>query len=127
MDTNPSHVELPLIPLIKETSTGKSDKDYFELKLCRYPTSIMSDLYEFRMTWFGCGKPEEFIFFVCNFNMTFEYTEILEMDAKVQYLRIPVHGEVLRQFYLFSVDVKNTDTSLTVDCLLKGLVCYFSL
>ena len=33
-DTNPDHVESPTIPLVKETSTGKSDGDYIKLKLC---------------------------------------------------------------------------------------------
>ena len=34
-------------------------------------------------------------------------------------------GEALRQFGLLSADVENTDTSLNVDYLLKGLAWYF--
>ena len=41
-DTNPSHIEPPTIPLIKERYTGKSDGDYVKLKLCIYPTSSTS-------------------------------------------------------------------------------------
>ena len=52
MDTNPYHVKPPLIPLIKETSTGNSDVDYAKLNLRRAPTSSMSDLYEFRVSLF---------------------------------------------------------------------------
>ena len=37
-----------------------------------------------------------------------------------------VHGELLRQFDLMYADVENTDTSLDVDYLLKGLAWYFS-
>ena len=31
---------------------GKSDEDFSKLKLCRYPTSITSDLYEFKISLF---------------------------------------------------------------------------
>ena len=57
-DTKPSHVEPPTIPLMKETCTGKSYGDYVKLKLCRYPTSSMLDLYELRMSLFDHGNPE---------------------------------------------------------------------
>ena len=33
VDTNPAHVEPPKIPLVKETSTGKSDGDYVKLNI----------------------------------------------------------------------------------------------
>ena len=61
--TNPAYVDPPPIVLIKETSNGKSDGNYFELKMCRDPTSSMSDLYEFRMSLFDHSEPEEFLFF----------------------------------------------------------------
>ena len=54
------HVEPLPIPLIKETYDGKSDKYFVKLKLCRDPTSITSDLYEFRMYLFDNGESEEF-------------------------------------------------------------------
>ena len=126
-DTNPSHVEPPPIPLIKETSTGKSDKDYFKLKLRSYPMSITSDLYEFIMSLFDHENPEEFLLFVWNFNMTLAATGTLETNAKVQYLFTLVHGEVLCHIGLLYADMENTDTSLTVYYLLKGLVWYFPL
>ena len=62
MDTNPDHIETPPIPLVKETSTGKSDRDYVKLKLHRDPKYSTSDLYEFRMSLFDHGEPEEFLF-----------------------------------------------------------------
>ena len=55
-----AHVEPLQIILIKETYNGKSDKYFVKLKLCRDPKSITSDLYEFRMSLFDNGKPEEF-------------------------------------------------------------------
>ena len=61
---NPAHIEPLPIPLIKETYTGKSDGDDVKLKLRRDPTSIMSDLNEFRMSLFGHGEPEESLLFV---------------------------------------------------------------
>ena len=67
MGTNPAHVGPPLVPLVKEISTGKSDGNYVTLKLCRDTTSITSNLYEFRMSLFGHGDPGKFILFVQNF------------------------------------------------------------
>ena len=58
MDTNPAHVELPLIPLIKETSTGKSDGENVKLRLRIDPKSSMLHRYEFRVPLFDHGKPE---------------------------------------------------------------------
>ena len=57
------------------------------------------------MYLFDHGDPEEFLLFVCNFNMTLVATGTLEMGAKIQYLRTLVRGEVLRQFDLLSADV----------------------
>ena len=61
MYTNLATVDPPQIPLIKETSTDKSDGDYVKLKLHRYPTSSTSDIYEFRMFAFDHGELEEFL------------------------------------------------------------------
>ena len=55
---NQVHVEPLLIPLIKGKYNGKSDKDFVKLKLRRYPTSSMSNLYEFKMSLFDNGNPE---------------------------------------------------------------------
>ena len=53
-------------------------------------------------------------------------TGTLEMDTKIQYIRMLVCGEVLRQFYLFSAEIENTET-LNVDYYIKGLALYFFL
>ena len=68
------HVEPLSIPLIKGEYYGKSDKDSVQLKFRRDPTSSTSDLYEFKMYLFENGNPEEFLLFVCNFNMTLVMT-----------------------------------------------------
>ena len=125
MYTNPAHVEPPPIPLVQETPSGKSDGDYVKLKLLRDPMSSTSDLYECMMSLFDHGEPEEFLLFVQNFQMTLATTETLEAEVKVHYLCTLIHGEALRQFDLMSADVENTDISLTVDDLLKGLAWYF--
>ena len=71
---------------------GKSDKDYIQIKLRRYPMSSMSDLYEFKISFFDHGCPEEFLLFVHNFNMTLEATRMQDMDANIQYLCTLVSG-----------------------------------
>ena len=59
--------------------------------------------------------------------MALEDTGELETEAKVQYLRMLVREDALRQFYLLSADIKDTDTPLDVDYLLKSLAWYFPL
>ena len=98
-----------------------------KLKLCIDPTYGMSDLYEFRMSLFDNGKPEEFLSFVRNFQTTLAAMGTLETEAKVHYLHMLVFGEALNQFDLLSADMENMDTSLDVDYLLKGLAWYFSM
>ena len=79
VDTNPAHIEPPPISLTKETSTGKSYGDYVKLKLCRDPTSSMLDIYEFIVSLFDHGEPEEFTLFVRNFQINLAATGTLEM------------------------------------------------
>ena len=106
VDTNLAHIELPPIPLVKEMSNSKSDGDYVKLNLRRYPKPSMSNLYEFRMSLFDHGKPEKFILFVTNFQTTLAATGTLQTEAKVQYFCTLVRGEELRQFDLFSDEVR---------------------
>ena len=55
---------------------------------------------------FDNGDTEEFLFFVCNFNMTLEASGMLKAGAKVQYICTLVRGEKLRQFDNFSAEVE---------------------
>ena len=103
--TNPSHVEPPLIPLIKEAYTGNSDVDYVKLKIRIYPTSSTLDLYKYSIYLFDHGKPEEFLLFIWNFQMTLADTGTLKSEVKVQYLRTLFHGKALHQFDLLSAEV----------------------
>ena len=89
------HVDPPPILLIKEKHNGKSDKYFVNLKQRRYPTSSKSELYEFKMSLFDNVKTEEFLLFVCNFNMTLPELRTLETDTKYQYLCTLFHGEAL--------------------------------
>ena len=65
------------------------------------------EIYEFRMSLFDHGKPEELLLLVQNFQMTLAATGTLDIEAKVQYLCTLVRGEALCQFNLLSADVKN--------------------
>ena len=117
------HVEPLIIHLIKEKHDGKSDNCFVTLKLRRDPTSITSDLYEFKMSFFDNGEPEEFLLFVHNFNTTLTESGTLEAGAKYQYLRTIAYGEALCQFYLLSADIKGTE-NLNVDYIIRGLAQY---
>ena len=109
-----AHVEPPPIPLLKELHDGKSDKYFVKLKLRRYPTLSTSDLYEFKMSLFDNGRPEEFLLFVRNFNMTLSASGMLEAGANFQYLCTLVHGEALSWFDSLSADMERIET-LDVD------------
>ena len=117
------HVDPPPIPLIKESHDGKSDNGFVKLKLLRYPTFPMSDLYEFKISFFDNGEPEEFLLFVRNFNMNLAESGTLEAGAKYQYLCTNFCGEYLRQFDSFSADVESAET-LNVDYIIRGLAQY---
>ena len=114
------------IPLIKETCNGKSDEDFVKIKFCIGPTSSTSDIYEFKMSLFDHGNPEEFLFFIRNLNKTLAATWTLDMNAKIQYLCTLVRGKALHQFELLCADVKNPET-LNLDYYIQGLAFYFSL
>ena len=60
-DTKPDRVKPPQIPLVKQTSTGKSYGDYVKLKLRKDPTFSTPDLYDFRISLFEHVNPEEFL------------------------------------------------------------------
>ena len=75
----------------------KSDKYFVNLKLHIYPMSSTLDLYDFKVSLFDHGDPEEFLLFVCNSNMTLSATGTLAVAAKIQYLRMLVRGEALCQ------------------------------
>ena len=64
----PVHMEpYPTFLILK--NDGKSDNYLVKLKLRRDTMSSMSDLYEFKMSLFENGYPEEFLLFVRYFNM----------------------------------------------------------
>ena len=73
------------------------------------------------MSLFDHGEPEEFLFFIWNFNMTLAATRTQEKNAKILYLLMLVCGEVLRQFDFLSSDVENMDKYLSVNYIIKGL------
>ena len=79
-----AHVEPPPILPINSKSNGKSDKYIVKLRLCRDPTSGTSDLYEFKMSLFDNGDPEDYLSLMKNFNMTLVVSGTLETGAKVQ-------------------------------------------
>ena len=58
------HVDTSPTLLIKSKNNEKLDKDCVKIKLCRYPTSAKSDLYELKMALFDNGEPEELLLFI---------------------------------------------------------------
>ena len=66
------HVYPPSIPTIRGKHDDKSGKDFIKLKLRRDLTSEKLDPYEFKITLFKNGDPEEFLSFVRNVNMTLD-------------------------------------------------------
>ena len=114
------HVDPPMIPLIQETNDGKSDRYFIKLKLHRDHTSPTSDLYEFKMSLFDNGQPEELLLFSCNFNMTITASGTVEAGAKCQYLCTPVRRKPLCQFDSLYADIESTQ-NLNVDDIIKIL------
>ena len=51
----------------------------------------------------------------------------LETEVEVQHLHMLVCAEALYPFDFLSTDVKNTETPLDVDRLVKGLAWHFTL
>ena len=124
--TTHPHVYPPSITLIKENHDGKSHKDFVKLNLCRDPTLPTSGLYEFKMSLFDNGDPEEFLLFVSNFNTTLVASGTLEAGEKYLYLCTIVREESVSQFDSLSANVEGTDT-LNVYYISTSLSNYFPL
>ena len=77
------------------------------------------------MSLFDNVKPEEFLLFVCNFNMTLTVSGTLEAGAKYQYPCTLFRREALCQFESLTYDVEITET-LNVDYITRVLAQYFS-
>ena len=84
------------------------DKLCVRIKLCRDPTPEKSDIYEFKISLFDNGEPEEFLLFIRDFNITFEASGQIIYGVNIQYLCTMICGEVLRQVDMFSAEVVNT-------------------
>ena len=70
-----------------------------------HTTTENLDFYKLKMALFDKGKPDEFLFFIRNFNMTLEASGTLKADTNIQYLRALVRGEALPQFDTLSAEV----------------------
>ena len=55
-----------------------------KIKLRRDPTSQKLDPHELKTALFDNGKPEEFLLFIMNFNMTLEAPGTLLVGAKIK-------------------------------------------
>ena len=66
------------------------------------------------------GKMEEFLLFICNFNMNLSALGTLEADTKFQYIHTLVCREALCQFDSLSSYVESTET-LNVDYIIRVL------
>ena len=74
---------------------------FVKLKLCRDNMLSTLDIYEFKTSLFGNGKPYEFLLFVRNFNTNLAASGMLEAGAIIRYLRTLFHREALHQFDSF--------------------------
>ena len=99
-----------MIILFKIKNDKKSNKYCVKIKLCRDPVWEKSYIYEFKMALFGSDETEEFLLFVCNFQMTLEASRTLYDGLKIQYIHTLVRGEALKQLEMFSVEVGSTTT-----------------
>ena len=79
---------------------GKSDKDFVKLKLLRDPTSITSDHYEFKMSLFDHVEPEEFLFFIINFNINLATTVTLVIIIIIILISSIKNIETVSPFFL---------------------------
>ena len=101
------HVKPLPNPLIKIKHNDNLDKDLINIKLRRDPGSQKLDLYEFKMSLFNNGNPEEFLLFVNNFNTTLGSSRTLQAGVNIQYLHTLVSGEALQHFDTLSSDVES--------------------
>ena len=80
-------------------------------------TSQKLDIYEFKMALFGNGEPEEFLFFIRNFNMNVEASGTIAANAKIQYIFTLLHVEGLHH-----VDMLSTEVGITTLENLKNII-----
>ena len=78
------HVNLPLIPLIKNKNFNKSEEYFVKIKVRTKPKSKRLDLLEYKMSFFHNSKPYELLVFISNFNMTLEVSEPLKYNANIK-------------------------------------------
>ena len=88
------------------------------------PTLEKSDLYDFKMAVSDNGKPQEFLLFIFNLNITIKVSGTLNYGVKIQCFCTLVCGEALCQFYGLSAEVESVSPeSLTY--IILGLDVYF--
>ena len=75
------------------------------------------------MALFDNVNPEEFLLFVRNFKMALEALGTLAASAKLQYLRMILCGEELRQFDIFCYYVVSKNTT-HLNHIILGLGIY---
>ena len=73
----------PQILLIKISNDDKLDKYCVKIKLRRDSTPEKLYLYELKMTFFDNGKPEDFLLFRWNFQLTLQASGTLSAGAKI--------------------------------------------
>ena len=84
-----------------------------------------SDIKEFKIALFENSNPEEFLFFMSNFKMTFEASGTLTSNARLQCLHTLLHGETRNQFDTLCVQVESTGMT-HLNRVVLGLGTYFT-
>ena len=84
------------------------------------------DLYEFKKDLFDNGKPEEFLLFIWNFQMTLEAKGALAASTKIQYMCTLLCVKSLHKLDTFSFVLGSTTTTY-LNCNVLDLGTYFFL
>ena len=75
-----------------------------------------------KMALFDNGKPDAFLLFIQNFNMTIESSGMLRAGEKIQYIHTLVRGEALHQLDMLYAEVESASPeNLTSIILVLGM------
>ena len=86
------NVNPPPIYLIIWYIERKTEKYFIKIKLHRNYTSVMSDVYEYKMTLFENWEPEEFLQMIWNYETSIRSPGDTSETGKNQYLSTLLHG-----------------------------------
>ena len=102
------NVEPPPFRLIKSKNDTKSEKDQVKIKMHRDLRLEHLNMYEFNMTLFENGEPEETLLFVHHFNMLLNAYGMLSASSKLHYICNILHIGAIYQFDDLCIQIGST-------------------